>query len=208
MSGNNILLDSNIVLYLLNGEETLVPLLEEKQLYVSFIAQIETLGYKGISEKEILSIKSFLNQCVIVDVNPVIKDYTIKLRQEHTIKLPDSIIAATSLYLNAPLITADTDFTYEEDRVSMLETNIDNMNPEFYEYTMDRLLKKGARDVFLTPVHMKKNRPGILLSVISPLDRENELLDIIFNETTTLGVRITRVSRKKIKRDIKTINTP
>jgi predicted nucleic acid-binding protein len=62
MSGNNILLDSNIVLYLLNGEETLIPLLEEKQLYVSFITQMETLGHKGISEEETLNIKSFLSQ--------------------------------------------------------------------------------------------------------------------------------------------------
>jgi predicted nucleic acid-binding protein len=115
MSGNNILLDSNIVLYLLNGEETLIPLLEEKQLYVSFITQIETLGYKGINEKETQSIKAFLNQCVIVDINPVIKDYTIKLRKEYSFKLPDSIIAATSLYLNAPLISADTDFKKVED---------------------------------------------------------------------------------------------
>lgn len=110
MNGNNILLDSNIVLYLLNGEQTLIPLLEEKQLYVSFITQLETLGYKGISEKESKKIKSFLNECIIIDVNPVIKDFTIKLRQEYSLKLPDSIIIATSLYLNAPLITADTDF--------------------------------------------------------------------------------------------------
>lgn len=115
MSGNNILLDSNIVLYLLNGEETLIPLLEEKQLYVSFITQIETLGYKGISEEDAQNIKSFLSQCVIVDVNPVIKDYTIRLRQEYSLKLPDSIIAATSLYLNAPIITADTDFKKMEE---------------------------------------------------------------------------------------------
>ena len=115
MSGNNILLDSNIVLYLLNGEETLIPLLEEKQLYVSFITQIETLGYKGISEEDVHNIKSFLSQCVIVDVNPVIKDYTIRLRQEYSLKLPDSIIAATSLYLNAPIITADTDFKKMEE---------------------------------------------------------------------------------------------
>ena len=110
MSGNNILLDSNIVLYLLNGEQTLLPLLAEKQLYVSFVTQLETIGYKGISNIEVDNIKSFLSECVIIDINPVIKDYTIKLRQEYALKLPDSIIMATSLYLNAPIITADTDF--------------------------------------------------------------------------------------------------
>ncbi len=110
MSGSNILLDSNIVLYLLNGEQTLLSLLEEKQLYVSFVTQLETLGYKGICKEEIDNINSFLSECVIVDVNPVIKDFTIKLRQEYSLKLPDSIIMATSLYLNIPVITADTDF--------------------------------------------------------------------------------------------------
>jgi predicted nucleic acid-binding protein len=110
MNGNNILLDSNIVLFLLNGEQTLIPLLEEKQLYISFITQLETLGYKGISEKESRKIKSFLDECIIIDINPVIKDFTIKLRQEYSIKLPDCIIMATSLYLNAPIITADIDF--------------------------------------------------------------------------------------------------
>ncbi len=110
MSGNNILLDSNIVLYFLNGEQTLIPLLEEKQLYVSFITQIETLGYKGLSKEESQKIKSFLHECIIIDINPVIKDFTIKIRQEYSLKIPDSIIIATSLYLNAPLLTADADF--------------------------------------------------------------------------------------------------
>ena len=85
-------------------------MLEEKQLFVSFITQLETLGYKGITEKESQKIKSFLNECVIIDINPVIKDFTIKLRQEYSLKLPDSIIIATSLYLNAPVLTADIDF--------------------------------------------------------------------------------------------------
>ncbi len=110
MSGNNILLDSNIVLYLLNGEQTLLPLLTDKQLYVSFITQLEVLGYKGISKDEAIHIKSFLKECVIVDVNAVIKDFTINLRRKYSLKLPDSIIMATSLYLNSPIITADTDF--------------------------------------------------------------------------------------------------
>ena len=110
MNGSNILLDSNIVLYFLGGEETLMPLLEEKRLYISFITQLETLGYKSITEKESRMIKSFLNECIIIDINPLIKDITIKLRREYSLKLPDCIIQATALYLNIPLLTADTDF--------------------------------------------------------------------------------------------------
>ena len=115
MSGNSLLLDTNIVLYLLKGEETLVPLLEEKQLYLSFITQLETLGYKGISKEEHLKITGFLDQCVIIDINAVIKNFTIMLRQKYDIKLPDSIIMATSLYLNIPVITADKGFNKVED---------------------------------------------------------------------------------------------
>ena len=110
MSGINILLDSNIILYLLNGEKTLVTLLEDKRLYISFITQLEILGFKGISEKESRVIKSFLDECIIIDINPFIKETTIKLKRKYTIKLPDSIIMATSLFLNIPVITADTDF--------------------------------------------------------------------------------------------------
>ncbi|MBN1118092.1 MAG: hypothetical protein JXA77_12855 [Bacteroidales bacterium] len=59
MSGNNILLDTNIVLYFLNGDETLIPLLEERKLFVSFITQLETIGYQGLNDDELHSIKSF-----------------------------------------------------------------------------------------------------------------------------------------------------
>ena len=110
MSGNNLLLDSNIVLFLLKGEQTLVPLLEEKQLYVYFITQLETLGFKGITKEEQVKITSFLNECIIVDINAVIKEFTITLRRKYGVKLPDGIIMATSLYLNIPIITADNEF--------------------------------------------------------------------------------------------------
>ncbi len=110
MSGSNLLLDTNIVLFLLSGEKTLIPLLEDKQLYISFITQLETLGFKGISHKEEQTIKAFFSECIIVDINPVIKDITIELRKKYSLKLPDCIIVATSLYLNTPLISADSDF--------------------------------------------------------------------------------------------------
>lgn len=96
---------------------------------------------------------------------------------------------------------------HEEDRVILLETNIDDMNPQAYDWVMDLLFEKGARDVYLTPVQMKKSRPGTVLQVISPLDEVDELLEIIFRETTTLGVRVSEVRRRKLKRETRTINT-
>jgi predicted nucleic acid-binding protein len=110
MSGNNILLDTNIVLYLLNGEDTLIPLLEEKNLFLSFITQLELLGNRNLTPKDILKIEQFITECTVIDITTGIKEIAITLRQKYIIKLPDCIIMATSLWLNMPLITADHDF--------------------------------------------------------------------------------------------------
>lgn len=111
MNGSNILLDTNIVLYLLNGEETLIPLLEEKNLYLSFITQLELLGYRYSKPGDILKIKKFITDCTVIDITSGIKELVITIRQKYTIKLPDAIILATSIWLNMPLITADQNFT-------------------------------------------------------------------------------------------------
>ena len=111
MNGNSLLLDTNIVLYLLNGEETLIPLLEEKNLFLSFITQLELLGTRYLNPDDKLKIKQFIAECTVIDITQEIKDITINIRQNYNLKLPDCIIVATSLWLNMPLITADHDFT-------------------------------------------------------------------------------------------------
>ena len=97
--------------------------------------------------------------------------------------------------------------TFESDQLLLLETNIDDMNPEVYGYLTDCLLEAGAKDVYMTPIYMKKGRPGTILSVLADDFKVNELLEMILKETTTLGVRITRVIRKKLKRESKTVET-
>lgn len=87
---------------------------------------------------------------------------------------------------------------YDTDVVNVIEVNIDDMNPEYYEVVFEKLLKNGALDVYLTNIQMKKNRPGIKISIISPLEITNQLTDIIFNETTTFGLRIYKTQRKKL----------
>ena len=111
MNGNSILLDTNIVLYLLNGEETLIPLLENKNLFLSFITQLELSGNRNLKPDDILKIKQFISECTVIDITQAIKEHTINIRQKYNLKLPDCIIIATSLWLNIPLITADKDFT-------------------------------------------------------------------------------------------------
>ncbi len=96
---------------------------------------------------------------------------------------------------------------YQEDTVSLIETNIDDMNPEFYEHVINRLFKEGALDVFLTPIQMKKTRPATMLSVMAKEEKIEKMLEIIFEETTTLGVRISKVKRKKLMRESRGIET-
>ena len=110
MNGINILLDTNIVLYLLNGDTVLQQYLQGKSFYASFINELELLGYKDITQSEESSIEFFLQECAIIDVNTGIKEITKQLRRSHKLKLPDAIIAATAIFLGIPLLSADKHF--------------------------------------------------------------------------------------------------
>jgi len=90
---------------------------------------------------------------------------------------------------------------YEEDVVTVIETNIDDMNPQLYEHVMGQLFDAGALDVFLTPIQMKRNRPGVQLSVLVAEERVADALDVLFAETTTIGVRTYPMRRWKLGRE-------
>jgi uncharacterized protein (DUF111 family) len=92
--------------------------------------------------------------------------------------------------------------------LAVLETNIDDLNPETYDYVMGRLFAAGALDVFLSPIQMKKNRPATLLSVICWPNVAAALSDILFAETSTLGIRRYEVMRQALPRTSRTIETP
>jgi pyridinium-3,5-bisthiocarboxylic acid mononucleotide nickel chelatase len=96
---------------------------------------------------------------------------------------------------------------YDEDTSIVIETNIDDMNPQVYDYLIDRLMLQGAHDVYLTPIIMKKGRPAILLSVLTDQAKTDVVLDTIFRETTGIGVRIQEVGRKKLAREIREVET-
>lgn len=98
--------------------------------------------------------------------------------------------------------------TPRTDAPILLETNIDDMSPEIYGYLIDRLFEAGARDAFLTPVIMKKGRPGIQLTVLADPNKETELTELIFLETTTLGIRRMPVQRHLLERHSDTLQTP
>ena len=97
---------------------------------------------------------------------------------------------------------------FQADQVIQLETNIDDMNPQLYEAVMERLFEHGALDVSLTPTIMKRNRPGIILTVLAHPDHAGILTQLLFRETTTLGVRSQPVNRTTLARSMQTIRLP
>ncbi len=97
---------------------------------------------------------------------------------------------------------------FETDQVIQLETNIDDMNPQLYDAVMERLFENGALDVSMTPTIMKRNRPGIILTVLAQPEHAGMLTQLLFHETTTLGVRSRLVNRTTLARSMQTIRLP
>ena len=95
----------------------------------------------------------------------------------------------------------------EYDQALLIETNVDDMNPEIYPHVIEKLLEIGAMDAYLIPIIMKKGRPGVLLSVLCAPEQKDLILDIIYRETSTLGVRMIHVDRTKLPRRAITIPT-
>ncbi len=95
----------------------------------------------------------------------------------------------------------------EQDVVTVVETNIDDMNPEFYDHLMYRLFGAGALDCYLTPVIMKKNRPATKLTVLAEPEAATRLVGIVFEETSTFGVRMYDAMRKKLRREWREVGT-
>ena len=94
------------------------------------------------------------------------------------------------------------------DRVLLLETNIDDMSSEWIGHLMDRLFEAGALDVYVTPILMKKTRPAHKISILGPLDLEKEIADVLFTESTTIGVRRTEIERIVLERETTEIESP
>lgn len=92
--------------------------------------------------------------------------------------------------------------------VTVIETNLDDMSPQIYGYFAERALAAGALDVFSTPVQMKKNRPGQLVTLLSEPENVTRLIDLIFSETTTIGIRTYDVRRKTLNREFVPVETP
>lgn len=109
--------------------------------------------------------------------------------------------------LRAMLICGEEQGMYLHDFVCRLETNIDDCSGEMLGFLMERLMEAGAKDVSYTPIYMKKNRPAYQVTVICRDEDADRMEDIIFEETTTIGIRKIKMERSILKRDIRTIST-
>jgi pyridinium-3,5-bisthiocarboxylic acid mononucleotide nickel chelatase len=109
--------------------------------------------------------------------------------------------------LRAVLGEAASAASPDSDTVGVIETNIDDMNPQLFGDVMDRLLEAGALDVFLTPVQMKKNRPGTLLTVLCERNHVDQMTELLLSHTTSFGVRVHEAQRRKLAREIVKMKT-
>ena len=101
------------------------------------------------------------------------------------------------------------DFPGEQEQLAyVISTNIDDMNPEFYDYVMERLFGAGAQDVWLTPIQMKKTRPGTIINVLCTPADASDLKRILLEETSTFGLRTSMVMKKAIEREVVEVDTP
>jgi uncharacterized protein (TIGR00299 family) protein len=94
-----------------------------------------------------------------------------------------------------------------DEKLWMIETNLDDISSQILGYVMERAFELGARDCYFTAVQMKKNRPGVLLSILTEENRKSELMDLVFTETTTLGVRTYEVTRRALDREMVKVET-
>lgn len=106
------------------------------------------------------------------------------------------------------LILGEKDRALQRETLEVIETTIDDMNPQWYDHLMELLFAQGALDVILVPVQMKKNRPGTLLMVLAQRTEKDALLQVLFRETTTIGIRSYPVERVKLPRREETLATP
>jgi uncharacterized protein (TIGR00299 family) protein len=93
------------------------------------------------------------------------------------------------------------------ERRMVFSANIDDMNPEIYPYVMERLFEAGAEDVWLIPIQMKKSRPAVTISVLVPPSSEEEIKEVLFAETKTLGIRIEEVDKEYLDREVMEVST-
>ncbi len=119
MNGELICVDTNIILYTLAGRQDLADRVKGRTVMLSVIAEIEALSFPGLDEKERKRISAYVARCTVIGLGDRVKQETIRLRSQLKLKLPDAIIAATAMVLDATLLTADDGFVRVADHLKL-----------------------------------------------------------------------------------------
>ena len=120
MSGDSVVLDTNIVLYLLKGDDKLEALLQGANVFLSVITKVELLSHPDLDEAGEQVIRELLQSVKLMEFTSTIQERTVLLRRQFKMKLPDAVIAATAAFLNIRLITADKKFARLKDELDVL----------------------------------------------------------------------------------------
>ena len=115
MNGNKLFVDTNILIYLLQGDSDIANILDEKDLVISVITELEIKSFPKLSTADAKIIDSLINDCQVINLNEDIKRLAIEFRKSRKLKLPDAIVAASAHYSKLPLFTADKDFEKVEE---------------------------------------------------------------------------------------------
>ncbi|MFD1257607.1 type II toxin-antitoxin system VapC family toxin [Mucilaginibacter terrae] len=120
ISGDNIVIDTLLVINLFNGIEQILPLITSRNLYVSVISEIEVLSFPNLTKHDKSLLKDFSGNCYLINLDSPINDITINIRAKYKTKLPDAVIAATAIYYDIPLFTMDKGFKEIDDPKSVV----------------------------------------------------------------------------------------
>lgn len=110
MSGNKLFVDTNILIFLLNGDPDISEILDGKELVISVITELEVKSFPKVSENELEVIDRLVEECQVININQEIKKLAVEIRRTRTLKLPDAIVAASAYYSKLPIFTADKEF--------------------------------------------------------------------------------------------------
>lgn len=120
MSGESLVLDTNVALYLLRGDRSAADAISGQRVVISFITYMELLSKPGMTRTETKAVTAFVNEWPMIELDARIMEEAIRLRKSYRLKIPDAIVAATALTQQIPLLTADTDFERIKEEVAVL----------------------------------------------------------------------------------------
>jgi uncharacterized protein (TIGR00299 family) protein len=176
------------------------------QLYGQFLEQAMAAGALDVTCSSAQMKKNRPGLTISILCEPDKSDALSQLLLEQTTTIGVRVYEARRKVLEREQVKVET--PYADELVSVIEANVDDMSPQLYGYFLDQALAAGALDVTCSSAQMKKNRPGLAISILCEPDKSDALSQLLFEQTTTIGVRIYEARRKVLEREQVTVETP